>query len=145
MEIFYCFWRASCPGPSHMQHALSYAHTPREKSCPHTQQTWNVCNYTFLVKEISVEVSLRGPADYNPYMGKVGRAGGPGRPVGGAGWAKIDFWQTSFLRVWQRNFVVRSQSGSARVRKDSVHLTFNEFLHIKFSSGYIKVPRVMKV
>ena len=44
------------------------------------------------------------------------------------------------LSVSQRKFFQNFQGGSPRVKKDSVHLTFNAFFHRKFSSVYIMVP-----
>ena len=44
------------------------------------------------------------------------------------------------LSVSRRNFFLKFQGGSPRSKRDSVNLTFNAFLHRKFSSRYIMVP-----
>ena len=71
----------------------------------------------------------------NSYMGTVGPPGG----IEGGGGVKIDFRKTSFLSVSRRNFFLKFQEASPRVKK-SVNLTFNAFLHRNFSSSYIMVP-----
>ena len=44
------------------------------------------------------------------------------------------------MRFAAKSFFPKFQGGSPRVKKDSVNLTFNAFLHRKFSSMYIMVP-----
>ena len=74
----------------------------------------------------------------------LGGIGGHGRtPQGGSrggGGVKIDSRKTSFLSVSWRNFFLKFQGGSPRVKKDSVNLTCNAFFHINFSSRYTMVP-----
>ena len=49
------------------------------------------------------------------YMGTVGPPGGGSRGDGGG--VKLDFRKTSFLSVSRRNFFLKFQGGSPRVKK----------------------------
>ena len=61
--------------------------------------------------------------------------------MGGA--VKINFRKTSFLSVSRRNFFLKLQ-GASPMSKRSVNLSFNAFLHGKFSF-YSIVPGAPKV
>ena len=60
-----------------------------------------------------------------------------GVEVGGGGQNR--FLKNFILSVSRRNFFLKFQGGSPRVKK-GVNLTLSAFLHRKFSSLYIMVP-----
>ena len=55
------------------------------------------------------------------------------------GGSKSIFEKPHFKR-FAAKFFLRFQGGSPKVKKDIVKLSFNAFLHRKFSSRYIMVP-----